>query len=299
MEKKISSLSTEKRNPNTVNIDTVDTVTMVKMLNDENKNIADAVGNKAAEIARAVDCITESMKNGGRLFYIGAGTSGRLGILDASECKPTFSLPTGRIVGIIAGGDHAIKEPVENIEDDPNASVLQLKSYNVSEKDVVCGIAASGRTPYVIGGLKYANSIGAKTICVTNNAESEMRKVSDIAIDVPVGPEPLTGSTRLKSGTAQKLVINILSTATMIRQGKTYSNLMVDVAASNEKLRKRCVNILAMILPDKGEEEIVSALNKSGGKVKLSAVILKTGKSPYECEGILEANGGFLRKILG
>jgi len=189
------------------------------------------------------------MQRGGRLIYIGAGTSGRLGVMDASEIPPTFSYPPEGVVGLIAGGDLALRGGVEHVEDDPLAAAEQLKALGLYQNDVVCGIAASGRTPYVIGGLDYARSIGAGTISVANNKHSEIGRHADVAIEVETGPEALSGSTRLKAGTAQKLVLNLLSTGTMIQQGKTYSNLMVDVKATNEKLQARCLNILREIFP--------------------------------------------------
>ena len=235
----IKKLKTEQRNPATLDIDLLPTLAMVRMLNDQNRVLADAVDEQAEQIAEAVELITERMLRGGRLIYIGAGTSGRLGVMDASEIPPTFSMPPEGVVGLIAGGDRAISGAVEHVEDDPLAAVEQLKALELYQNDVVCGVAASGRTPYVIGGLDYAKSVGAGTISVANNKHSEIGKHADVSIEVETGPEALSGSTRLKAGTAQKLVLNLLSTATMIQQGKTYSNLMVDVRATNEKLQAR------------------------------------------------------------
>jgi len=295
----ISKLKTEQRNARTADMDLLPTVEMVRRINDENRVLADAVDAEAESIAAAVDIITERMRRGGRLIYMGAGTSGRLGILDASECPPTFSVPADRVMGFIAGGDVAIRSAVENAEDDGGAARAQLASVNLSEADVVCGIAASGRTPYVIGALEYAREVGAATLCVTNNKNSALSKYSDAAIEVEVGPEALTGSTRLKSGTAQKLVLNILTTATMVQQGKTYGNLMVDVKATNAKLHARCINILHAIFPDEGEEALRGALERAEGSVKLAAAMLKTGMGAEEARAALEKCGGRLRALFG
>ena len=291
-------LTTEARNPNTMEVDRLTTLEMVRCLNNENHGLADAVDAEAENIAKAVDLITERMRSGGRLFYIGAGTSGRLGLLDASECPPTFSLPSDRVIGLIAGGDGAVRNAVENAEDDPAAAVRQLEAYELQKNDIVCGIAASGRTPYVIGGLCYAREKGSGVICITNNKNSVMSQYCDIAIEVEVGPEPITGSTRMKSGTAQKLVLNILSTATMIQQGKTYGNLMVDLHATNQKLRMRSERILREIFPERSEEELLSALEEASGSVKLAAVLLFTQKDKGEAQKILEKSDGNLRQIL-
>lgn len=295
----IKKLRTEQRNPATLNIDLLPTLDMVRMLNDQNRLVADAVDEQAGQIAAAVELITERMRKGGRLIYIGAGTSGRLGVMDASEIPPTFSMPPEGVVGLIAGGDNALRSAVEHVEDDPLAAVGQLKYLGLYQNDVVCGIAASGRTPYVIGALDYARSVGAGTISVANNKHSEIGRHAEIAIEVDTGPEALSGSTRLKAGTAQKMVLNLLSTATMIQQGKTYGNLMVDVKATNEKLQARCLNILQEIFPTLERERLVQALEAAGGRVKLAAVILKTGLPPEQARAELERCGGHLRRVFG
>jgi len=295
----IKKLRTEQRNPATLNIDLLPTLDMVRMLNDQNRLVADAVDEQAGQIAAAVELITERMRKGGRLIYIGAGTSGRLGVMDASEIPPTFSMPPEGVVGLIAGGDNALRSAVEHVEDDPLAAVGQLKYLGLYQNDVVCGIAASGRTPYVIGALDYARSVGAGTISVGNNKHSEIGRHAEIAIEVDTGPEALSGSTRLKAGTAQKMVLNLLSTATMIQQGKTYSNLMVDVKATNEKLQARCLNILQEIFPALERERLAKALESAGGRVKLAAVILKTGLPPEQARAELERCGGHLRRVFG
>lgn len=295
----IRNLKTEQRNARTADIDLLSTVDMVRRINDENRVLADAVDEQAENIAAAVDIITERMRRGGRLVYMGAGTSGRLGILDASECPPTFSVAPDRVLGFIAGGDVAIRSAVENAEDDRSAAAVQLKSIDLAADDVVCGIAASGRTPYVIGALEYARSVGAATLCVTNNKNCALGAFSDVAIEVEVGPEALTGSTRLKSGTAQKLVLNILTTATMIQQGKTYGNLMVDVKATNAKLQARCINILRAIFPEAEEAELRDKLAAADGSVKLAAAMIRTEKTATQARAALEETGGSLRALFG
>lgn len=293
----LRSLETEQQNPRTMTIDKASTLEMVKLLNEENRRITDDIDEQAENIANAVDIITFHMKRGGRLIYIGAGTSGRLGVLDASECPPTFSVAPDRFIGLIAGGDVAIRDAVEDAEDDPYAAQAQLRDIALCGNDVVCGIAASGRTPYVIGALQYAASIGCKTICVSNNKNCQLAEYSDVAIEAVVGPEALSGSTRLKAGTAQKIILNILSTATMIQQGKTYGNLMVDLSASNRKLHDRSILILGKIFPEKTREEFEAALEKANGSVKLAAAMMRTGKSAEETKVLLSQCDDSLRKL--
>lgn len=295
----IRKLKTEQRNPATLDIDILPTLDMVRLLNDQNRVLADAVDEQAEQIAEAVELVTERMLRGGRLIYIGAGTSGRLGVMDASEIPPTFSMPPEGVVGVIAGGEAALRGAVEHVEDDTLAAVEQLKALGLYQNDVVCGIAASGRTPYVIGGLDYARSVGAGTISVANNKHSEIGKHADVAIEVETGPEALSGSTRLKAGTAQKLVLNLISTGTMIQQGKTYSNLMVDVKATNEKLQARCLNILREIFPTVETERLEDALARAKGSVKLAAVIIKTGLPVEKAWVELERHDGHLRRVFG
>ncbi len=297
--KGIASLGTEGRNPATMELDRVPTVEMVRLINEENRRCAEAVGQASGAIAEAIELIADRLRCGGRLVYIGAGTSGRLGVVDASECPPTFSVDPGLVVGLIAGGDHAIRFPVENAEDDPNGAEKQLREIGFNSHDVLCGIAASGRTPYVLGGLRYARSLGAATVSVSNNAASTIGQEADIAIEAVTGPEALTGSTRLKAGTAQKMVLNILTTGVMIRLGKTYSNLMVDVKASNRKLQSRCINILRAICPDRETAELEQALAEAGGRVKLAAAMLRTGLSAGDAKQRLTAAGGHLGEVIG
>lgn len=242
--KSLSTLITEQRNPNSVDIDRQSTLEIVRLMNEEDKLVPLAIESCLPQISLAVEQIVQAFQQGGRLIYIGAGTSGRLGVLDASECPPTFGVSTEMVKGIIAGGECAIRHPVEGAEDNTKAVLNDLQSIHFSKNDVLVGIAASGRTPYVIAGLQYAKSLGALTISIASNPKSEMAEIADIAIETIVGPEILTGSSRFKSGTAQKMVLNMLTTASMILLGKCYENLMVDVQASNEKLKARAVRIV-------------------------------------------------------
>ena len=241
---KLENLTTESRNSSSLNIDKVSTLDMVKIINNEDKKVALAVEKELVKIAEAIDGIVSGMQKGGRLIYIGAGTSGRLGILDASECPPTYGVSEELVQGIIAGGTEAIFRAKEGAEDSKELAIEDLKSKNITENDTIVGLAASGRTPYVIGGLEYANKIGALTVSITCNANSEVAKVSKVSIAPVVGAEVVTGSTRMKAGTAQKLVLNMLSTGTMIKLGKVYGNLMVDVRATNKKLVERAKKIV-------------------------------------------------------
>ncbi len=298
LEQQIAQLTTEAVNPATTQLDRLPTLDMVKLINDQNRTITDAVDAAAPAIAGAIDLIVRQMQRGGRLFYLGAGTSGRLGILDASECPPTFSVPFDRVIGLIAGGDAAIRKAVENAEDDPRLAQAQLAAYDITQNDVVCAIAASGRTPYCIGALQAARRWGAATLCVTNNKNSQLAKYSDIAIEVEVGPEALSGSTRLKAGTAQKTVLNLLTTGTMVRMGKVYRNYMVDLTASNEKLVQRSRRMLQQLVPQTTGGQAAAALQQAGGSVKLAVVMLAKGISAAQAAELLQKNGGFLRPIL-
>ncbi|WP_409026290.1 N-acetylmuramic acid 6-phosphate etherase [Gallibacterium anatis] len=240
----LKQLTSEQRNSASLNLDQLSALEIVQLMNQEDQKVALAVNDQLAQIAQAVEVIVSAFQRGGRLIYQGAGTSGRLGVLDASECPPTFGVPFGQVIGLIAGGDRAIRKAVENAEDNREAGKADLMQIQLSDKDVVVGLAVSGRTPYVLGGLAYAKSLGAKTVAISCNAHSEMAEIADIAITPIVGAEVLTGSSRLKAGTAQKMVLNMLSTASMVLMGKCYQNLMVDVQATNEKLRHRAVNIV-------------------------------------------------------
>lgn len=293
----LSKLTTESRNQNTLNIDKVSTLEMVKVINEEDKKVANAIEIELPQIAEAIDGIVERMQKGGRLIYIGAGTSGRLGILDASECPPTYGVSEELVQGLIAGGQEAIFRAKEGAEDSKELAVLDLKDKHLNENDTVVGIAASGRTPYVIGGLEYANEIGALTISVTCNADSQVAKEAKIAISPVVGAEVVTGSTRLKSGTAQKLVLNMLSTGSMIKMGKVYGNLMVDVKATNEKLVERSKKIVCEAT-GVSFKEAETILNETGFDVKLSIFMILSNLEKEEAKVILEMNNGYIAKAL-
>ena len=260
-------LTTEQRNPATENIDKCSTPAMLRLINEEDKKVAAAVEKVLPEISRAVDLIAEKFSGGGRLFYIGAGTSGRLGVLDASECPPTFGVNLELVQGIIAGGEIALRNAVEGAEDDPELAKKNLAEKNFCAGDILVGIAASGRTPYVFGGINFAKEIGAATVGVSCVENSELAKICDIAITPVTGPESITGSTRMKAGTATKMVLNMLSTGAMIKIGKVYGNLMVDVTATNEKLRDRAKRIV-MTATGCDESQAVNFLKKSGGSAK-------------------------------
>lgn len=278
-------------------IDLMSSLDLVSAINAEDQLVAEAVRKTLPHIARAVDAIVEAFNTGGRLIYIGAGTSGRLGVLDASECPPTFGVPPGMVVGIIAGGLDALVNASEGAEDRPEAGQSDLRARSLTAGDVVVGIAVSGRTPYVIGALGYARSVGATTVGLTCNPASAIAQMADISIAPVVGPEILTGSTRLKSGTAQKLVLNMLSTASMIRIGKTYENLMVDLHVSNAKLMARAVRIV-MQATDCTAEQAEMALERTGNDVKLAILVTLTGKSVVDARAAIENANGFLRRAL-
>ena len=280
-----------------MNLDIMSSFEIVKAMNDEDRNVPSAIEKALDRIASAVDEIVKTFKNGGRLFYIGAGTSGRLGVLDASECPPTFGVNHDMVIGIIAGGDSALRNPIEGAEDSFELCQKDLENYQFSENDILCGIAARGRTPYVIGGLRYARSIGAKTIAVACNIDSEIGREADIAIEVTPGPEILTGSTRLKAGTCQKLILNMLTTASMVRMGKAYQNLMVDVVQSNEKLVSRARKIV-MEATGCDMNTAVSTLEKAGGSCKLAIVMILTDSSEEEAAKLLEKAQGHVRDTL-
>ncbi|EPG0326857.1 N-acetylmuramic acid 6-phosphate etherase [Vibrio alginolyticus] len=293
----LSHLVSEWRNPDTMDIDLLPSLDIVQRINQQDKLVPLAVEKVLPEIAEAVDKITEAFKVGGRLFYIGAGTSGRLGVLDASECPPTFGTDPEMVVGIIAGGKEAMFRAKEGAEDDPTLGEQDLKENMLTQRDVVVGIAASGRTPYVIGGLEYANKLGATTVALSCNPDSPIADIADIAISPVVGPEALTGSTRLKSGTAQKLVLNMLTTASMIRLGKSYQNLMVDVKATNAKLVARAARIV-MQATDCTNQEAKTALKETDYDAKLAILMILTGLDKESATEQLKAKQGYLRKVV-
>ena len=289
----LSRLTTERRNPASAHIDSCTTLEMVTIMQQEDSKIASAIEKILPEIARAIDATSQRLENGGRLFYLGAGTSGRLGILDASECPPTYGTDPELVQGLIAGGIPAIFRAQEGAEDNPGLAVHDLKEHGFSAKDVLVGIAASGRTPYVIGGLKYARELGALTIALACSEHAEIAALADIALTPVTGPEVVTGSTRMKAGTAQKLVLNMLSTGTMIKLGKVYGNLMVDVKASNKKLEERAIRI---VMEGSGckRTEAEKALKGADGHAKLAILMVVAGVSAGEGQALLERTSGHL-----
>ena len=285
----LDRLDTEKRNINTMNLDELSAVEIIEKINQEDEKIADCVKPAIHEIGKAVEFAVDSIKRGGRLIYIGAGTSGRLGILDASECPPTYGVPFDMVIGIMAGGDKAMRKAVEGAEDSKELAVNDLKELELSEKDTLVGLAASGRTPYVIGGLEYAKSLGAKTVAVSCVRNAKISELADAPIEVVVGAEAVTGSTRMKAGTAQKMVLNMISTTTMVKIGKVYQNLMVDVATTNEKLRVRALNIVSEATGiDK--ENSKKLLEESGYDVKVAIVMGLAGVDALKARKTLSDN---------
>ncbi|WP_195547864.1 N-acetylmuramic acid 6-phosphate etherase [Holdemania sp. 1001095H_141210_F2] len=295
-EVKLNHLTTERRNENTMNLDTLSTRELLEIMNEEDHKVPDAVREAIPEIEKAVQAIIKALRSGGRLIYMGAGTSGRLGVIDSAECMPTFGT-TYEVVGLLAGGPGAFLTAVEGAEDDAELGKQDLVDQKLTEKDVVCGIAASGRTPYVIGGLDYARSIGATAVSVACNKNSEVGKHADVAIEVDAGPEVLTGSTRLKSGTCQKLILNMLSTASMVGYGKVYGNLMVDVKATNLKLIERSKRII-MMATDCDYETAAKMYEVSGNYPKVAIVMILTGCTKEEAEERLNKNEGFVRQAI-
>jgi N-acetylmuramic acid 6-phosphate etherase len=293
----LSQMITEGRNPASQNIDELSTEAMLRVINDEDKKVALAVEAIVPQIAAAVDAICAAFQAGGRLIYCGAGTSGRLGILDASECPPTFGTPREQVIGLIAGGHTAILQAVENAEDNREQGAQDLKDIHFSRHDVLVGIAASGRTPYVLGALAYANELGATTVSLTCNPGSAMSQVAAIALTPVVGPEVVTGSSRMKAGTAQKLVLNMLTTGSMIRSGKVYGNLMVDVEATNQKLVQRQVNIV-MQATDCDEATANAALTACGGHCKTAILMVLADLAADEAKALLSQHQGFIRQAL-
>lgn len=287
---------TENLNKNTENIDTATTLDVVKMINNEDFNAVNAVQKCLPEISKAVDIIVENFNNGGRLIYFGAGTSGRLGVLDASECPPTFSTPETMVVGVIAGGDHALRHAIEGAEDKPEFAKEDFDKLNINENDTVVAISASGNAAYVVEVLKLAKEKNCKTIAVTSNKNALTKEFADIFICAETGAEAISGSTRMKAGTAQKLILNMLTTASMVKIGKVYKNYMIDVKPTNDKLKKRAVKITASIA-EIDEQKAQEVLSANGYKIKHAILNLKYGLSEDEAERLIKENNGVLRKI--
>ena len=296
-EPELGLLRTEQVDSKFQMLDVMTVAELLQAMNESDAEVPRAISLVLPKIEKAIDDVVDRMLQGGRLIYIGAGTSGRLGVLDAAECGPTFSVSTDQVVAYIAGGDAALRNPVEGAEDKPELGVMDLKSANVSQLDVVVGIAASGRTPYVIGALEYAKSLGALTIAITCNPNSEAGKRSDHALDIDSGPELLAGSTRLKSGTAQKMVLNMISTISMVRLGKTFGNLMVDLQISNEKLQDRAVRIIEKAT-GATKKESTDALEASGHEVKVAILMLLLNVEPEVARERLHASSYRIREAL-
>jgi len=293
----LSQIATEQANPATKHIDELSTLDMLKTINEEDQKVACSIEPALPIIGKVVDIIAEKLKKGGRLFYIGAGTSGRLGILDAVECPPTFGTSPNLVIGIIAGGTPAIFKAVEGAEDSTELSRGDLNEYRFNDKDVLVGIAASGRTPYTLSAIKYARELGATSVSLTCSPNSPMEEAAEYAIVVQPGPEVITGSTRLKAGTAQKLVLNMLSTGSMIKLGKVYGHLMVDVKASNQKLTERATRIV-MEVTDCDRETAVEALKNSKGKAKLAIFHIISGETVENSKKLLEEADGYIGRAI-
>jgi len=287
---------TEQRNPASINLDQLSIAESLRLMNDQDKEVPKAIEKALPQIETLIEVVIKSFKNNGRLIYMGAGTSGRLGILDAVECVPTFGTPPEMVVGLIAGGETAIKNAVEGAEDSKELAHKDLKELNLTEKDTVVGIAASGRTPYVIGGLEYANEVGAQTGSISNNEETKISQEADYPVEIITGPEILTGSTRLKAGTGQKLVLNMISTISMVKIGKAYENLMVDVQATNEKLVDRS-NRIIVEATGVDYEEAQRVLDEAE-TVKVAIVMILADATKEAADESLEATDGFVRDAI-
>jgi N-acetylmuramic acid 6-phosphate etherase len=293
----LEGLGTEASTTERGDLDLLDTAELVRRMNAEDRRVPEAVAERTDEIAAVVDAITERFRRGGRLIYIGAGTAGRIGVLDASECPPTFGTDPSMVVGLIAGGETAIRSAVENAEDDEDAAGESLRELGLSADDTVVGISASGRTPYVVGGLTYARSVGAFTAAIASNADSEIGAVAEVAVEVVTGPEFISGSTRLKAGTAQKLVVNMLTTLSMIKLGKTYRGVMVDLLATNEKLHARSIRTVSQ-LAGVDIDAAAAALQGADGSVKRALLMLAVDATPQAAASALEEADGVLRDAI-
>jgi len=297
MDHTIKKLTTEQRNENTRHIDQKSTVEILQLINSEDSKIPAVIASSLSEIAQATDAIVAGFKQGGRLLYFGAGTSGRLGILDASECPPTYGTDPELVQGIIAGGKEAIQRAVEGAEDNEELGISDINQLQVGSSDVVVGIAASGRTPYVLGAMQRAKELGATVVGIANNADSPMKEIASIMIEAVVGPEVVLGSTRMKSGTAQKMILNMLTTASMIKSGKVYDNLMVDLLPSNHKLVIRAKRLIE-IATGADENVVEKAYEESRGHVKTAIVMILADVSSEEATELLEASSGFVRDAI-
>lgn len=295
----LNRLSTEQRNPQSTDIDLSDSLEIVSLINSEDKSVAYAVQQKLPIIAEAIDCIADKLSKGGRLLYFGAGTSGRLGVLDAAECPPTFGTDPSMVQGFIAGGEQAMFVAQEGAEDDPENGKIAVKEINVTGKDIVVGIAASGRTPYVHGAMAEAHNLGAKTVFLTTVSSDQIEKslTVNFMIDIPVGPEVIMGSTRMKSATAQKMVLNMLSTGAMVRLGKIYENVMVDLKLTNRKLEERAKRIISFFC-NCSYKEAESVLDEADNHVKTALVMKLKGISKEKAIHQLNSEQGFIRKVL-
>ena len=294
MDNYLKDLTTEMINSDTTNIDECSTEKMLTMINDQDKLVPVAIQKEIPNIAKAVDVLYASLKNGGRMFYIGAGSSGRMGVLDASECPPTYGIDPNMVQGYIAGGDAALRIAVEGCEDDPIAGAQLIKDCGVTDKDVVVGITASGSATFVLAAIQFAHEIGAHTIGVVNNEKSKLSVLCDVCIAPVVGPEVIIGSTRMKSGTAQKLVLNMLTTCTMIKLGKVYGNLMVDLKATNNKLLDRAKRIICSVT-DLNDIQAEQVLIQAGNNTKLAIMMTKTGLDAKHAQQILDQHNGRLK----
>lgn len=294
---KIESLSTEGRNPNSMNLDQVSTLEMVKIMNNEDAKVAAGIATVLPQIATAIDRAAERFTAGGRIIYIGAGTSGRLGLLDGVELTPTYSVPSTRAFGIIAGGDEAVYKAIEGAEDSRELGLADIKAVEVTPQDILIGLSASGRTPYVLAALEYSKKVGALTISVSANPNSEMATVADVGIDVAVGPEVITGSTRMKSGTAQKMVLNMISSGIMVKTGKVYQNLMINVQATNEKLVNRGIRIVSQAT-GVSFEEAEKVFYESGERVNVAILMLELNVSSIEAKKLLKEKDGNIANVI-
>ena len=297
MKLNLNAMTTESRNPNTMQMDTMSALEIVTVMNREDEKVPQVIRACLPQIARCAEMAGQTLRSGGRIIYMGAGTSGRLALLDAVECPPTFGVPYDTVIGLVAGGATAFERPLEDAEDKPEEGIKDLKQVNLTGGDLVIGIAASGRTPYVLGGLEYAKSLGCHTVAIACNMGSPMAAAAELAIEVSPGPECLTGSTRLKAGTCQKLILNMISTAAMVSCGKVYQNLMVDVDPCNEKLVLRARKIV-MEATGCDEAAATEALNRAGDNPKTAITMILAGCDAQEAKARLERAGGFVRDAI-